>query len=191
MSALRHLAIWSGLVAGCALQYVVPDDQNDDDEGPECETAECMEPESCALDVCDDECVDLQSDPASCGVCGRQCDSSEECIDGACVGTCTETCDNDVEICTGGTCECRAGLMRCDGECVDIASDDDHCGMCGRECEDMLCSAGECAAACDATLELCDEACVDFATDPLNCGMCERECHPAQDCIAGECKSAS
>jgi hypothetical protein len=194
MTRLRQprvwLSIWLGLGTGCALQYVVPDDDDGDDtDGPECETDDCMQPEPCTLDACGDECVDLDSDPANCGTCGRWCESSAECIDGACVTTCSDSCDSDAEICTSGVCECRAGLMRCDDECVDIASDDDNCGMCGRECEDMLCNAGECAAACSDVLDACEDACVDLSSDPLNCGACERDCHPSQICTDGECKS--
>jgi hypothetical protein len=192
MIRLRHLSFCLALVTGCALQYVVPDDEaGDETDDDECEGDECVAPEPCALDACEDECVDLQIDPANCGLCDRWCDSSAECIDGACVQTCDETCENDAEICVGGSCECRSGLMRCEDDCVDIASDDDHCGMCGRDCDDMLCNAGECAAACSDSLDACDEACVNLATDPLNCGACERDCHPSQVCIAGECKSSS
>lgn len=209
-----------GLAGGCALQYVVPDPDGDQDQcGPgevECDgtcidtdldpdhcgactnacvddemcvDGTCVEPMPCALDACDDACVDTQTDPANCGMCGRWCDSSAACIAGACVVTCSESCDSDAELCIDGTCVCRAGLDRCDDDCVDLGSDDDHCGMCGRECQDMLCSAGECASACGSGLETCDEACVDFASDPLNCGACERACHPSQECVAGECES--
>jgi hypothetical protein len=217
---IRTLTIVLALASGCALQYVVPDDGTpqcmpdetscddicvdadvdpdhcggcgitcDDDEI--CVAGDCVESPACTLDACDDECVDTQTDPANCGMCGRWCESSAECIAGACVTTCSDSCDSDAEICVAGVCECREGLMPCDGECVDMTSDDDNCGLCGRECDDMLCNAGECGTSCGAGLSACEDSCVDLDSDPLNCGLCDRGCHPSQACVAGECKSAS
>jgi len=37
-----------------------------------------------SLDVCDNECVDLSSDPRNCGYCGRGCFSVETCVSGDC-----------------------------------------------------------------------------------------------------------
>lgn len=203
------------LAGGCALHYVVPQEDacgptttacdgacvdididpdhcgacsNFCDDDDVCTDGGCITPEPCELDACETECVDTQNDPANCGGCGTRCDSSAECLAGECVVTCGDSCDSDAELCVDGTCTCRSGLIRCDDDCVDLASDDDNCGMCDRECEDMLCLAGECTNDCGA-LELCDEACVDLATHPLNCGACERDCHPSQVCVAGECKT--
>lgn len=219
---LLGIAIGLGMFAsGCALTYVVPDDDddgdactpseiacdgtcvdadvdpahcgmcgNDCDEDEVCTAGECVPQATCELTACDDACIDTQTDPANCGTCGRWCDSSAECVAGECVVTCSDSCNSDSEICVDGTCECRSGYMRCEDECVDISTDDDHCGMCGRECDDdaFLCLDGECASDC-GTLAMCDEACVDFTSDPLNCGACERECHPSQVCVAGECET--
>jgi hypothetical protein len=161
-----------------------------DDEA--CVGGECVPPATCDLATCDNACVDTQTDPANCGTCGRWCDSSAECIAGECIATCSESCDGDVELCIDGACECRSGLVRCGDECVDVSSDDDHCGMCGRECDDdggsPFCRAGTCASDCGA-LALCDEECIDLASDPLNCGVCDRECHPSQVCVSGECET--
>jgi hypothetical protein len=43
--------------------------------------------------------------------------------------------------------ECRAGLLLCDGDCVDPNLDRDHCGACGNQCDDATdCNAGVCAS---------------------------------------------
>jgi hypothetical protein len=63
---------------------------------------------------------------------------------------------------------CREGLVACDGECVDLRSDDEHCGACGHACKDPF-GTGHCLeAACPSTfwcggagqgLETCEDVC--------------------------------
>jgi hypothetical protein len=63
---------------------------------------------------------------------------------------------------------CREGLVACDGECVDLRSNDQHCGACGHACRDPL-WAGHCVeAACPSAhwcgareqgLETCEDVC--------------------------------
>lgn len=74
----------------------------------------------------------------------------------------------------------------CDGACVDVQSDPDHCGGCGVAC-DGVCVAGSCQdkAACD--LKVCDGACVDTSDHPLHCGQCDNACAVDQVCFAGGC----
>lgn len=210
---LVGLAIAFG--CGCALQYVVPGEDSDgmctpDEtscegvcadvevdpehcgacsvrcaEGEACMDGACVPP--CAGEICGTQCIDTAADPAHCGGCGRQCDNSAVCTDGVCVQACADACDSD-ELCIAGTCECRSGTVDCDGDCVDLRTDDDHCGGCERECDDMFCGGGECVTSCGA-LQACESACVDFDTDPMHCGGCERECHPSQTCTAGACTS--
>ncbi len=212
----RTILIALALGCGCALQYVVPGDDTggmcppdetscdgvctDVDDDPEhcgacsigCDAGEacidgaCTAP--CALEVCGTECIDTTIDPAHCGACGRQCDSSAVCTDSVCVVACSDSCDSDTELCVGGTCECRSGMIRCDDECVDPLTDVDYCGGCDVECDDTFCGGGECIASCGG-LQACDESCVDSDADPLHCGGCERECHPSQSCVAGSCTS--
>ena len=42
--------------------------------------------------------------------------------------------------------ECAEGYTLCDGRCVDLATDGDHCGSCGNVCVDGLCVDGMCPA---------------------------------------------
>lgn len=65
---------------------------------------------------------------------------------------------------------CPRPLVECDGICIDVASDVDHCGRCGRACGGGLgCVAGQCVpdpgASCTSrsggafvTLEVCTQA---------------------------------
>lgn len=73
---------------------------------------------------CGGECVDLATDRAHCGACGRSCGA--------------------LEICAAERCECED---TCDGRCVDVFSDRAHCGACGNACgADTECLGGVCAA---------------------------------------------
>lgn len=153
----------------------------------DCVSGECVD--ECAFEVCGAQCIDVDTDPANCGICGRWCNSSSACVDGACVEVCAQSCDSDAETCVDGECVCREGLVVCDGECVDPATDDKHCGMCGRECDDIVCNAGECDPDGCGALDQCEDSCTDLDTDPLNCGVCERTCHASQACVDGVCVS--
>jgi hypothetical protein len=92
------------------------------------------------------------------------------CSGGACTGVCvpdaigcasstqTETCgsngqwgnpstcpsvQNATATCSNGICgfSCDAGYTNCNGSCVDLASDSNNCGSCGRPC----CGGGACS----------------------------------------------
>lgn len=195
-----------GLLA-CGERCIATDD--DDDHcggcgqacaaGKTCEQGECVDP--CGvLDSCDDTCVDFQVDPANCGDCDSWCDASQSCVAGECVSSCG-VCDSD-EQCVSGACACRAGFVACadddddDGgvelDCVDLQTDDQNCGECDRQCDDLPCGAGECQPAdCPGFPDRCDDACTDVRIDPLNCGECDNECHPSQSCVDGACVSPS
>lgn len=67
-----------------------------------------------------------------------------------------------------GEVVCRDGLTACDGECVDLTSNDEHCGACGFACKDPF-GTGHCLdGACPSTfwcggagqgLETCKDVC--------------------------------
>jgi Stigma-specific protein, Stig1 len=67
-----------------------------------------------------------------------------------------------------GEVVCQGGLTACDGECVDLTSDDEHCGACGHACRDPFwaghCLEGACPSAswCGGAgqgLETCEDVC--------------------------------
>ncbi len=40
--------------------------------------------------------------------------------------------------------ECAPGYVECDGRCVDLLADPDHCGSCGASCAEGVCTLGMC-----------------------------------------------
>ncbi|MCK6511020.1 hypothetical protein L6R29_13745 [Myxococcota bacterium] len=78
---------------------------------------------------CADKCVNLQTDLANCGACGKACG----------VGT----------KCEAGTCKpatpCQNGETDCNGVCVNLQTDLTNCGTCGNRCGlGANCEAGAC-----------------------------------------------
>lgn len=85
-------------------------------------------------------------------------------------------------------------LSLCDGACVNLDTDEDHCGACFHELpgtSDLVCQDGE--AACSwAGDQLCGNGCVS-RTDAEHCGSCNNNCQQRAVAIgatAGECTSA-
>lgn len=76
---------------------------------------------------------------------------------------------------------CGSGLVLCDGDCVNLASDLDHCGACGRVCSGTATDPATCSGG----------ACYRLASDPTNCGMvgnvCPAEPNAISACYAGSC----
>jgi hypothetical protein len=91
----------------------------------------------------------------------------------------------------GADDDCGAGQTACDGVCVDLAVDPDHCGECGRACADgQSCADGACA--CPGGRIDCDGRCIDPLTDDAHCGTgstCEElgACEGHLTCRAGSC----
>src|SRR5262249_44063032 len=76
---------------------------------------------------CGANCVDLQSDPANCGACGRACGAGLVCSMGTCQATCT------------------LPLTNCSGACVNLQTDTNHCGSCTNNCPTgAVCASGTC-----------------------------------------------
>ncbi|MCA9622010.1 MAG: hypothetical protein KC731_23465 [Myxococcales bacterium] len=82
---------------------------------------------------------------------------------------------------------CRLGTTACDGSCVELDRDPDHCGACGQACEaGTSCVDGSCAPPC-GMLAACEGSCADLATDPRHCGACDRACPSGAPCVDGAC----
>ena len=57
------------------------------------------------------------------------------------------------EVAAGSARPCRLGRQRCDGTCVDVATDRNHCGRCGHRCrKGKRCLAGACVPSCASVL---------------------------------------
>ncbi len=76
------------------------------------------------LAACDDQCVNLFTDPENCGGCSTMC-SSGVCINGGCL-------------------ICSSIETVCGQQCTNTASDPDNCGSCGVPCASGLCSNSHC-----------------------------------------------
>lgn len=127
----------------------------------------CVAPQS----ACGVGCVNLQSDPANCGGCGRVCTAGQSCVTGTC-RTPGESCGN--------------GLTACNGSCVDFQTDEANCGSCGQPCSGgRECNAGQCA--CPSASMLCGTSCVDPQTNAQNCGGCGQGCDAGEACQGGQC----
>ena len=84
---------------------------------------------------CGGECVDIRSEPAHCGECGRACPEGEVCALGECRGDCPDP------------------LVSCGRACVDLQIDPRHCGVCDNAClfDHAIghCFDGECFPECE------------------------------------------
>jgi hypothetical protein len=110
---------------------VCPEAQPGFDVG--CAAGNCffMREPACAegLTSCNGVCVNRQTDPANCGLCGSVCAAGEICFGGQCAR------DN----------RCAAGLTFCNGVCVDLLIDPANCGACGSACGVIeTCLGGQC-----------------------------------------------
>lgn len=76
---------------------------------------------------CADLCVDVRTDPTSCGACGVRCAAAQFCEAGVCVD------------------DCGPGTTRCGRACISLDSDPDNCGACGRRCDSGICEHGMCS----------------------------------------------
>lgn len=146
--------------------------------------------------------VRVHSVAAACTQYGRACGSNDAC----CSGNCER-----------GKCACASGKTRCGGRCVDLRSNETHCGACDRPCpegkqcrhgvctcspfgaacrDNTSCCSGNCvggACACRAIHTRCGKRCVDLRWDIENCGACGQACPRSNDigltrvCRAGTC----
>ena len=102
---------------------------------------------------------------------------------------------------TDAGASCAEGVTACAGACVDLQTDEAHCGACGVSCGDVpgaeeRCEAGVCVLTCEAGRGDCDgdyaSGCeVDLATTSAHCGECDNACDsgPASSplCSSGRC----
>jgi len=53
-------------------------------------------------------------------------------------------CDGGQSVCQGGMCACAPGLDDCNGDCVNMKSEAEHCGACGHSCQGGPCEDAAC-----------------------------------------------
>lgn len=158
----------------------------------------CQDDKNCpsqAPDVCNNQCVQLKTDPLHCGQCNHACFVSQRCEQGICVcplsqQLCTDQCANlasDTQHC--GTCgrACPSGQSCCAGQCVDVSRSLQHCGACDRACQGETCERGQCLPRCSSPLVRCGERCVDTRIDMAHCGACGTVCPQNTPCLQGKC----
>jgi len=136
-------------------EAIDPTDPND-------EQRECDSQEGQAW--CDEQCVPVQDNLEHCGQCDNRCGEDAQCQQGQCTcaaydnlcdGSCVPKRDDDSTSCQfvgdGAAAgpedyECGCGEQDdtiCDGRCVNLLYDPDHCGSCNQPCEGT-CSSGTC-----------------------------------------------
>lgn len=106
---------------------------DDTHEVPDAGGPSCVDGEACTPDLaCHDGATVCEAGTATCHATtaladGTACGNSYECANGECVAP------------------CEPGLARCGGRCVDLQTDEQHCGECGTTCDaNATCDAGTC-----------------------------------------------
>ncbi len=148
---------------------------------------------TCTFDVLDKD--GDKHPPVVCG--GDDCDDSSAAvvpgIPEACNGkddNCDQATDEGatcpgVAVCQAGACHCDA-QNTCGADCVDLQTDEAHCGTCATQCPSGgTCTKGVCACSPNATV--CTGACADLQTDPAHCGTCDGSCATGYSCVGGHC----
>lgn len=84
---------------------------------------------------------------------------------------------------------CSGGAAACGDECVDLMTDPNHCGACGKECSGATagCVAGKCSAVCakgpETTLAACSDGCSNDGDNYVDCNDFDC-CDVRKDCPA-------
>jgi hypothetical protein len=148
----------------------------------------------CQIGCSDDEaCAPLRCELEAHECVG--CNQNAECPPGT-------LCETASTKCTPGCTKehpCPAGFECCDGACVDLKTDRDHCGECGLPCYPPsaagACSNGACRIAnCESGFTDCDGLAVtgceaNLLVDPAHCGGCRTACSSATpECASGTCQ---
>lgn len=106
---------------------------------------------------------------------------------GACSGECSPI------TCQARRADCNRDAK--DGCEVDLASDPESCGGCGKACAaSEVCSATGCTTSCPAGQATCGRSCIDTSTNLDHCGACDKPCtagaNATATCAAGTCATA-
>lgn len=116
--------------------------------------------------VCADKCVDVATDSANCGACGRVCPTGETCAGGACATTTPTGCSTNTDCPSGEVCVANT------------------CVLCGGTNANCTTGADCCSGICGAS-NLCAGAAVDAA---VGCTT-NAECPSGEECVDNACAS--
>lgn len=94
------------------------------------------------------------------------------------------------------TLACDPVLSCCTGSCVDLQTDANNCGKCGKSCAAPAngasnCVDGACLIFCDPGFVDCGDVCVDTSADSDNCGSCGAKCRNGESCLSGICQTCA
>ncbi len=89
--------------------------------------------------------------------------------------------------CENGTCVCADDKTFCGDVCIDLKTDIDNCGECGKACAyGLSCINGKCLGNTN-----CGGVSYNTATSLDHCGTCNHRCSDGTTCIDGECVAGS
>jgi hypothetical protein len=115
----------------------------------------------------------------SCSRLGRECRRDSQC----CSRNCVRRGDDKV-------CGCPEGRTRCNDRCVNLETNENHCGSCSNRCaEGEECVDGECCGGCVSNGGSCaaDSECCSSICDSGTCAECRSGGGPCPDCCSFVC----
>jgi hypothetical protein len=84
---------------------------------------------------------------------------------------------------------CPDGQTSCNGACVDLNSNAQHCGSCDTSCAaNQSCGNGSCS--CASGYDLCGGTTCVSLSSTQHCGSCTNQCSVQQVCNANQCSSS-
>jgi Stigma-specific protein, Stig1 len=69
---------------------------------------------------------------------------------------------------------CLEGQTRCEDRCVNLQTNERHCGSCSNRCR--------------STQTCCKGRCVNLRRNERHCGSCSNRCAEGEECVGGECQ---
>jgi Stigma-specific protein, Stig1 len=94
---------------------------------------------------------------------GRECRRDSQC----CSRNCIRRGDDKV-------CGCPEGQSRCADRCVNLKTNERHCGSCSERC--------------GTNQTCCNGNCVNLQRNERHCGACGNRCPEGSECVGGECQ---
>jgi hypothetical protein len=162
---------WFGARAAACNKVGRPCERNADCcEGARCGGGECVC--KAGFDQCAGRCYDLDADEGGAAVATRRAPRARPAAPAQCA-------DPRTTPTTAGACgnACGAGQTCCEGTCVNLQRNEDHCGICRR--------------ACSSPFTCCGGDCVTLQTHDGHCGACNNACAAARSSAAAGSAASS